>query len=224
MTAADIPIPNGQTDQGAEGMRFIGYTVFDALINWDLSSAGKPAALAPGLATEWKVDAKDRSKWTFRIRDGVRFHDGSLFTAQAAVWNFDKLLNNASPQYDPRQAAQGRGRIPTVKAYRAIDEHTLEITTSEPDALLPYQLTFILMSSPAQWEKSGRSWDRFVQSPSGTGPWKVEKYLPRERAELVRNPGYWDPKRIPKSDRLLLLPVPDGSARITALFYGQMCG
>ena len=222
MTAADIPIPNGQTDQGAEGMRFIGYTVFDALINWDLSSAGKPAALAPGLATEWKVDAKDRTRWTFRIRDGVRFHDGSLFTAQAAVWNFDKLLNNASPQYDPRQAAQGRGRIPSVKGYRALDDRTLEIVTSEPDALLPYQITFILMSSPAQWEKAGRSWDRFVQSPSGTGPWKVEKYLPRERAELVRNPGYWDPKRIPKSDRLLLLPVPDGSARVAALLSGQV--
>ena len=93
MTAADVPIPNGQTDQGAEGMRFIGYTVFDALINWDLASADKPAGLAPGLATEWKSDPKDRMKWTFRIRDGVRFHDGSTFTAQAAVWNLDKILN-----------------------------------------------------------------------------------------------------------------------------------
>jgi peptide/nickel transport system substrate-binding protein len=222
MTAADVPIPNGQTDQGAEGMRFIGYTVFDALINWDLSSVDKPAPLTPGLAAEWNVDPKDRTRWTFRIRDGVRFHDGSTFNAQAAVWNFEKLLNTASPQYDPKQAAQGRGRIPSVKSYRAIDDRTLEIVTTEADALLPYQLSFITMSSPAQWEKVGRSWDRFVQSPSGTGPWKVERYVPRERAELVRNADYWDAKRIPRAERMVLLPVPDASARIAALLSGQV--
>lgn len=158
MTAADIPVPNGQTDQGAEGMRFIGYTVFDALINWDLSSADKPAGLAPGLATEWKSDPKDRMKWTFRIRDGARFHDGSTFTAQAAVWNLDKILNTASPQYDARQAAQGRGRIPTVKSYRAVNDRTLEIVTSEPDALLPYQMTFIVMSSRAWYGATPSTW------------------------------------------------------------------
>jgi ABC-type transport system substrate-binding protein len=222
MTAADVPIPNGQTDQGAEGMRFIGYTVFDALINWDLSAGDKPAGLAPGLATEWKSDPKDRMKWTFRIRDGVRFHDGSPFNAQAAVWNFDKILNTASPQYDPRQATQGRGRIPTVKSYRAVDDRTLEIVTSEPDALLPYQITFIVMSSPAQWEKVGRSWEKFVQSPSGTGPWKVERYVPRERAELARNADYWDKKRVPKADRMVLLPVPEGGSRVAALLSGQV--
>lgn len=222
MTAADIPLPNGQTDQGAEGMRFIGYTVFDALINWDLSQGGKPSGPVPGLATEWKVDAKDRTKWIFKIREGARFHDGSVFTAQAAVWNLEKLLNSSSPQYDAKQAAQGRGRIPSVKAYRAIDERTLEITTSEPDALLPYQITFITMSSPAQWEKVGRSWDKFVQAPSGTGPWKVERYLPRERAELVRNADYWDKRRVPKADRLVLLPVPDASSRVSALLSGQV--
>ena len=222
MTAADIPLPNGQTDQGAEGMRFIGYTVFDALINWDLSQGGKPSGPVPGLATEWKVDAKDRTKWIFKIREGARFHDGSVFTAQAAVWNLEKLLNSSSPQYDAKQAAQGRGRIPSVKAYRAIDERTLEVTTSEPDALLPYQITFITMSSPAQWEKVGRSWDKFVQAPSGTGPWKVERYLPRERAELVRNADYWDKRRVPKADRLVLLPVPDASSRVSALLSGQV--
>ena len=49
---------------------------------------------------------------------------------------------------------------------------------TEAAALLPYQLTFITMSSPAQWEKVGRSWDKYVQAPSGTGPWKVERYVP----------------------------------------------
>ena len=123
MTASDVPLPNGQTDQGAEGMRFIGYTLFDSLVLWDLTSADKPASLTPGLASEWSVDARDKTHWTFKIRKGVRFHDGSAFTAQAAVWNFDKILSNNAPQFDTKQAAQGRTRIPTVKSYRALDDH-----------------------------------------------------------------------------------------------------
>jgi peptide/nickel transport system substrate-binding protein len=222
MTASDVPIPNGQTDQGAEGMRFVGYTMFDSLVLWDLSSADKPASLTPGLATEWSVDAKDRTRWTFKIRKGVRFHDGSAFTAQAAAWNFDKLLNNAAPQFDAKQAAQGRSRIPTVKSYRAVDEHTLEIVTSEPDALLPYAVAWIVMSSPTAWEKAGRNWDAFTKAPAGTGPWKLERYAPRERAELVPNRDYWDKARIPKAERLVLLPMPDALARVAALRSGQV--
>lgn len=222
MTASDIPLPNGQTDQGAEGMRFIGYNLFDSLILWDLSSADKASKLVPGLATEWKVDAKDKTVWTFRIREGVKFHDGSTFTAQAAVWNLDKILNDKSPQYDPKQAAQGRTRIPSVRSYRALDERTLEVRTHEADALLPYSICWVMMSSPAQWEKVGRNWDAFLKAPSGTGPWKLDKYTPRERAELVPNKEYWNKGRVPKADRLVLLPVPDPAARVAALRSGQV--
>ncbi|KAF0132642.1 MAG: extracellular solute-binding protein, partial [Xanthobacteraceae bacterium] len=76
MTASDIPLPNGQTDQGAEGMRFVGYNVFDSLILWDLSKADAPGGLIPGLATSWSVDPADATRWTFVLRPGVTFHDG----------------------------------------------------------------------------------------------------------------------------------------------------
>src|SRR5262245_25044607 len=68
MTAADIPLTTGQTDQGAEGMRFMGYTVYDALVNWDLTSADKASDLVPGLATKWSVDEADKTKWIFKLR------------------------------------------------------------------------------------------------------------------------------------------------------------
>src|SRR5271168_1650134 len=68
MTASDIPLTTGQTDQGGEGMRFMGYTVYDGLINWDLSSADKASGLVPGLATSWSVDKVDTTKWTFKLR------------------------------------------------------------------------------------------------------------------------------------------------------------
>ncbi|HEU01021.1 hypothetical protein LCGC14_0497940 [marine sediment metagenome] len=222
MTASDIPLTTGQTDQGGEGMRFMGYTVYDALINWDLSSADKPSTLTPGLATEWKVDDADQTKWTFKLREGVTFHDGSAFTADAVVWNLDKLLDDTSEQYDSRQAAQGASRIPSIASYRVVDPLTVEITTKEPDATLPYQIAWIMMSSPANWEAQDKSWEKVAASPSGTGPWKLEAFVPRERAELVPFADYWDKARIPKLDKLVLIPLPEPNARSAALLSGQV--
>ena len=222
MTASDIPLPNGQTDQGAEGMRFMGYSVFEALVAYDLSSADKPSSLIPGLATEWKVEGADKLRWVFKLRPGVKFHDGSVFNAQAVVWNLDKILNAKAEQFDTKQAAQGRGRIPTVASYKAVGELTVEIVTSEVNALLPFQMAWIVMSSPAQWQTVGKSWDAFLKNPSGTGPFKLESYVPRERAVLSRNADYWNKSRVPKLEKMVLLPVPDASARVAALRSGQV--
>ena len=222
MTASDIPLTTGQADQGGEGQRFMANTVYDQLVMWDLSSADKPSVLVPGLALSWVADAKDRNKWTFKLRPGVKFHDGSTFDAQAAVWNFDKLLNERAQQFDVKQAAQGRTRIPSIASYRAVDPMTLEIVTKEPDAFLPYQLAWIPMSSPAHWEKMGRDWNAYAKTPSGTGPWKLTAWTPRERAEMVPNPDYWDKARVPRLDKLVLVPLPEANARIAALRSGQV--
>lgn len=223
MTASDIPLTTGQTDQGGEGQRFMGYTLYNALIEWDLSSADKPSALIPALATSWEVDPADKTKWTFKLRDGVKFHDGSTFDAAAVVWNLDKLLVSDAPQFDKRQSAQGKSRIPAVASYKVIDPLTVEIVTKTPDATLPYQLSWVLMSSPANWEAQGKNWDAVAQKPSGTGPWKMESgFTPRERAELTANKDYWDKARVPKLDKLVLVPLPEPNTRVAALRSGQV--
>ncbi len=223
MTASDIPLTTGQTDQGGEGQRFMGYTLYNALIEWDLSSADKPSALIPALATSWEVDPADKTKWTFKLRDGVKFHDGSTFDAAAVVWNLDKLLVSDAPQFDKRQSAQGKSRIPAVASYKVIDPLTVEIVTKTPDATLPYQLSWVLMSSPANWEAQGKNWDAVAQKPSGTGPWKMEGgFTPRERAELTANKDYWDKARVPKLDKLVLVPLPEPNTRVAALRSGQV--
>src|SRR5882672_6209850 len=173
MSAADIPATTGQADQGSEGIRFLGITVYDALVNWKMDDPNIPPTMVPGLATEWKVDDKDKTKWIFKLRRGVKFHDGSTFNADAVIWNFDKLFTKDSPQHDPRQQAQASGRIYTIKAWRKIDEYTVELSTQAPDSAFLGQLVVVYYSSPAQWEKVGRDWSKFAFQPAGTGPFKL---------------------------------------------------
>ena len=105
MTAADIPINIGQPDQGFEGFRFMGYMLYDALVLWDLSKSDESAGLMPGLAESWSVDPNNPERWIFNLRKGVKFHDGSDFTADDVVWNYDKVAKTDAPQYEPKQAA-----------------------------------------------------------------------------------------------------------------------
>ena len=222
MTASDIPLTTGGPDNGFEGFRFTGYTLYDALINWDLSHADRPSVLVPGLATEWAVDPDDARRWLFTLRPGVQFHDGSAFDADAVIWNLDKLLTSGAPQFDPKQAAQIRGRITALAHWEKTGPMTVALSTAQPDSFFPYAMTFVLFSSPAQFEALGRDWQRFAAKPSGTGPWKLDRLTPRQSAELVPNAAYWDPARRPKLDRVLLLPVPETSTRTAALLSGQV--
>lgn len=222
ISMADIPLTTGQPDRGAGAYQFTGHTLYDPLIAWEANISTRPGKLVPGLATAWKVDPKDSKKWLFTIRKGVKFHDGSDLKASAIVWNLDKVLADKSPQFDAKQSAQVRPRIPSIASYRVVDDYTVEITTKNVDALFPYQLPWFLIGSPAQWEKLGKDWSKVATQPSGTGPFKLDKLVPRERADLVKNAAYWDKTRIAKTDRIVLVPIPDAMTRANALLNGQV--
>jgi len=237
MTLADIPWTHGQPNQGYEGNRFTGIPVYDSLVAWDLSSATRPTRIIPGLAISWKVDEKDRTRWIFKLRPNVKFHDGSPFNADAVVWNADKVLRKEAPQFDPSQIGVTSVRMPTLQAARKIDDLTVELKTSEPDSLMPFNLTHLYIASPAQWEKKWRevsaaltdraerskaAWRAFSADFSGTGPFKLARLVPRERLELVKNPAYWNHANPPRIDRVVLLPIPEPSARTAALLAGQV--
>lgn len=237
MTAADIPRTHGQPDQGFEGNRFTGIPMYDALTHWDLSSADKPSVIIPGLATEWAVDPKDATKWVFKLRPGVKFHDGSDVNADAIVWNVEKVLNKDAQHFDPSQVGVTVSRMPTLRSARKIDDLTVELTTTEPDSFLPINLTNLFIASPAHWraklaavpasvtdpaERSRQAWTAFAAEPSGSGPFRGVRLQPRERFEMVANKSYWDPKRTPKLDRVVLVPLADANARTAALLSGQV--
>lgn len=222
MTANDVPLTWGQPDNGFEGYRTPGLLIYDSLINFDLTSSDKPAGLIPALAESWEVNKDDNTKWTFKLRQGVKFHDGSEFNADAVIFNMDRLFNDKAPQYSARMVSLTNFRLPAYKSVKKIDDYTVEFETKSPDAFWPFQICYVLFASPKQWEAAGKDWTKFAAQPSGTGPWKLTTLKSRELAELVPNKEHWDKSRVPKLDKLTLIPMPDPSARTAALLAGQV--
>jgi ABC-type transport system substrate-binding protein len=221
MTAGDVPIVIGQADQGYEGFRFVSLSLYDTLVGWDLQSATRASGVVPALATEWAVDPHDNTRWILKLRPGVKWQDGTDFTADDVLWNFGRLMDKNAPQFNAGQYADAKSRLPNYKGIEKIDDMTVAILTTEPNALLPYQLAFLSMVSPTAFKKAG-SWEAFAQHPVGIGPYLFDKLVPRERLELVKNPGYWNHDRIPHHDRLVLYPMPEATTRAAALLSGQV--
>ena len=136
--------------------------IYDSLINFDLTSADKASGLIPGLAESWEVNKADPTKWTFKLRRGVKFHDGSDFNADAVVFNMDRLFNDKAPQYSARMVSLTNFRLPAYKAVKKVDDHTVEFETKNTDAFWPYQICYVLFASPKHWEATGKDWAKFA--------------------------------------------------------------
>ena len=85
MTAGDIAVTTGTPDQGFEGFRFVGWSLYDALARWDLTSSDKSSDIVPGLATSWAIDPANPKRWIIKLRSGVKFHDGCSFGADDVI-------------------------------------------------------------------------------------------------------------------------------------------
>src|SRR5258705_6721736 len=107
MTASDIPYTGGQTDNGFEGFRFVGYQIYEPLIAWDLTRGDRLAPLVPGLAESWEPRKDAPTKWGFKLRKGGTFHDGSAFNADSGVFSFRALKKKDPPPLPPYGSRQG---------------------------------------------------------------------------------------------------------------------
>ncbi|HEX9466664.1 MAG TPA: ABC transporter substrate-binding protein [Alphaproteobacteria bacterium] len=222
MTASDIPTTTGMPNNGFEGMRFLGYPIFEGLVLWDLSSRDKLAGLRPGLAEKYEQAGDDKSTWIFHLRHGVKFHDGTDFNADAVVWNLERYFNKDSPQFEPPAAGMTRARVPLMAGYKKVDDYTVAITTTKPASYFPYMAVYILFTSPASFQKAG-DWAKVAMLPAaGTGPFRITKVTPREAVELVRWDGYWDPTHKAKVEAVRLMPIPEATSRMSALMSGQV--
>ena len=225
MTASDIPLTTGQTDQGGEGMRFMGYTVYDGLINWDLSSFDKPSDLVPGLATSYGVDPADASKnkWIFKIREGVKFHDGSRVHRRHRSLELRQAAQERQPAIRPAPVSPGSfahsiGRV--LQGGRQIyagDRHQIAGRVPALPARLDHDVVTGAVGEARQELGSIRQ-DAVGHRARGSS-----------RCSRHANAPKWFPTRsigtrpaIPKLDKLVLLPLPEANARVAALRAGQV--
>ena len=223
MTASDIPTTTGMPNNGFEGMRFLGYPIFEGLVLWDLTRTDRLADLRPGLAETWEQAPDDNKTWIFHLRHGVKFHDGTDFNADAVIWNLDRYFKNDSPQYELPGSAITRARAPLLASYKKIDDSTVAISTTKPASYFPYMAVYILFTSPASFEKAGHDWSKVATLPAaGTGPFRITKVVPRQEVDLDRWDGYWDPSKKAKLDHLVLMPIPEANTRLAALRASQV--
>jgi peptide/nickel transport system substrate-binding protein len=168
--------------------------------------------LVPALATSWR--AINDTTWEFKLRDGVRFHDGSPLTADDVVFSLDRpatIVNSPSSFAAYTRAIVGK---------KVVDRLTVQLTTAAPAPLLPNDLTRIFIVSRRAVEKA--STDDFNQGKveAGTGPFKLAKFNRGASVQFTRFDGYWGAK--PAWAALTLRVLPTDSARMSALLSGDV--
>jgi ABC-type transport system substrate-binding protein len=152
----------------------------------------------------------------------VKFHDGTDLTMDAIDWNLHRLYDEKAPQYDPQGSAITRAAVSMLDKWEKLDDHTIAISTKFPFSFFPWLLTRVLIVSPTQFDKVGKSWGEFAKAPVGTGPFKITKVVPAQFVEMERNEAYWDKDRIPKLQKLVLRPMAEATTRLAALRSGQL--
>lgn len=176
----------------------------------------------PMLATEWQ-ESEDGLTHTFQLREGVKFHDGTDFNAEAVVFNFERWMNgNAEnfPMYGSVFKGYKGDEAHNVASVTAVDGSTVEIKLNNPQPTLlkDLALTPLSISSPAAIEKSGED---YSASPVGTGPFVFKEWQRNERIVLTKNDDYWL-DGYPKLEQVIFRTIPDNSSRLNALLSGEV--
>ncbi len=181
--------------------------LFDKLVDMDDS-----LAIVPMLATSWAISADGRTV-TLRLRQGVTFHDGTPFNAEAVKANFDRMQ-------DPHFPSARRSEIRPVENVVAADPSTVQLVLERPYSPLLYVLTDRagMMVSPAAAQKAGLD---FALHPVGTGPFAFAARVPQDHITLERNPQYWR-KGEPLLDRIVYRPMTDDNARVANVKSGDV--
>lgn len=164
--------------------------------------------IRPQLATEWRVEGA--RSWIFKLRPKVRFHDGTPFDAAAVKFSLERMAAADSSQ---------RGDFAWLESVQIVDPLTVRITAKYPYAPMLSSLAFYepYLVSPSAVQKMG---DGFGQRPVGTGPFKFQSHVPKQRTVMVRNDDYWGPKAaLAQVDWIF---VPEDNARLAGLLAGEL--
>ena len=185
--------------------------VYDGLVRYRNGTL----EVEPALATSWTI-SEDGTEYTFELRDGVEFHDGAPFNAQAVEFNFDRMLDESHPYHDT-------GPFPlafffsAVEDVEAVDGDTVKFTLKEPYAPFLSNLAYPtgLIVSPEAVKKHGAD---FGRNPSGTGPFAFAEWEANAKVAVTRNEHYWD--GAPSLDAVVFRPITDANTRVAEMLSG----
>lgn len=189
--------------------------------------------LAPALATEWS-STPDGKTWTFKLRSGVKFHDGTPFDAAAVVFNVGRWWDpnhpngyrNAGKSYEIWQQIFGGFKgTPNalIETVTAVDPMTVRFGLRRPFAAFPSAIAtgYFGMASPTAVQKAGAAYGTASAMAVGTGPFQFKEWRTGDRVVLTKNPNYWQPD-LPQSEQLVIRFVTDPAARLAQLRAGQI--
>jgi peptide/nickel transport system substrate-binding protein len=200
----DISVLDPHKSTSSNDIR-VSFNIFD-----NLTSRHPDGKLFPGLATQW--DKTGPTMWQFKLRQGVKWHNGDPFTSADAKYSIERT-------YDPAAKTLVATVFTTIERVEAPDPFTLVIHTKKPDPLLAARLAFYggQMVPKKYLEQVGP--DRFNAKPVGTGPVRFVSWTKDDRLVLEANPDYWGGKI--DADRVTFRPIPETSPRVAALLKGE---
>lgn len=179
--------------------------ILEGLVMLDPQGVAQPA-----LAQSWSSSADGRT-WTFHLRQNVKFHDGTDFTAEDVKYTIERILN-------PETRSPQRGLLSQISAVDAVDRHTVRITTRAAFAPILTNLAIAAYIVPrAAHTRLGRD---FARRPVGTGPYKMVEWLPEDRIVLEANPDYYAGRT--SMDRVQFRFIPEASVRLAELEAGGL--
>jgi len=240
-TSADPIVLDGALVSDGESLRAIDQ-IFEGLVT--LEPGG--TEVVPGLATDWEI-SEDGLAYTFNLEEGVTFHDGEEFNAEAVCFNFDRWygfkgsLQNPAASYYWQTVFGGFSDGKTESLYESCEAEeefvvTLNLTKPSTSTLAALALTSFTMASPAALEEFEADKGKVdaegifspagtyaTEHPTGTGPFMFEEWQRGDRLVLTRNPDYWGdaPGNI---ETLIFQPIADPAARLQALQSGEIQG
>lgn len=201
------------------------HTMFEPLVQRDLTKASGEVPYSPivgALATDWDI-SPDGLTYTFDLREGVKFHDGTDFDAEAVKFNIERATDESQPHYDPTSAAVNAYTWQSLKGVEVTGPLQIKIHLKEPfgeflGMLAEGGIGSTAILSPTALEKYGQ--DGFADNPVGTGPFR---FVERERGGTTiveRNDEYWGEKAL--LDQVIFRPIEDAAARVLALESGDV--
>lgn len=207
--------PHSQNEGPSHTMR---HQIYEPLIIRDTTGAFEPA-----LATEWAPKTDDPNVWVFKLREGVKFHDGADFTAEDVVFSFTRAKSTNSDMKE---------LIGSITEVRATGDYTIEMVTDGPNPILPSNLTNIFIMDKG-WTEANNTVDvqdfeggeitYATTNANGTGPYVLQSREPDVKTVMTRNDNYWGIDQFPMEvTEIVYTPIQNAATRVAALLSGEV--